>query len=86
MGAVSSANSDGLCCDPAPVSTNLLAALQAGAPSFFKSAIEGDRIELANDCSWHKAAEALATQCPELEEEADISPKWGNSRFDPEPT
>src|SRR6516165_11348543 len=32
---------------------------------------------------WHKAAEALATQCPELAEEADISPKWGNSRFDP---
>jgi hypothetical protein len=28
----------------------------------------------------HKAAEALATQCPELAEEADISPKWGNSR------
>jgi hypothetical protein len=36
--------------------------------------------------SWHKAAEALATQCPELAEEADISPKSGNSRFDPEPT
>jgi hypothetical protein len=34
----------------------------------------------------HKAAEALATQCPELAEEADISPKWGNSRFDPELT
>jgi len=32
---------------------------------------------------WHKAAEALATQCPELAEEADISQKWGNSRFDP---
>ena len=24
----------------------------------------------------------MATQCPELAEEADISPKWGNSRFD----
>ena len=35
------------------------------------------------DGSWHKAAEALATQCPELAEEADISPKWGISRFDP---
>jgi hypothetical protein len=32
---------------------------------------------------WHKAAQALTTQCPELAEEADISPKWGNSRFDP---
>ena len=30
---------------------------------------------------WHTAAEALATQCPELAEEADISPKWGNSRL-----
>jgi hypothetical protein len=30
--------------------------------------------------TWHKAAEALATQCPELAEEADISPKWGISR------
>ena len=30
-----------------------------------------------------RAAEALATQCPELAEEADISPKWGISRFDP---
>jgi len=32
---------------------------------------------------WHKAAEALATQCPELAEEDDISPKKAASRFDP---
>src|SRR5262249_32311149 len=31
----------------------------------------------------HRAAEALAIQCRELAEGADISPKWGNSRFDP---
>ena len=32
------------------------------------------------------AAEALAIQCRELAEEADISPKWGNFRFDPSRT
>jgi hypothetical protein len=37
-------------------------------------------------CIGHKAAEALTTQCPELAEEADISPKKAASRFDPQPT
>src|SRR5262245_739106 len=37
MGSVSCTNPDGLCCNPAPVCTHLLAALPVAASSFLKS-------------------------------------------------